>query len=142
MHGHDSEAKLELARTIDKDFGLEAVILHEQPNKGNTIIEKFEHVSEKPGYVFVLLTPNDIGGKYKEDTKINDLKPRARQNVILELGYFVGRLGRHRVCCLCKGNVEIPSDFSGVLYLEYKDKISECYRELRRELVSAGYRIR
>jgi predicted nucleotide-binding protein len=140
VHGHDSEAKLELARMIENDLGLKAIILHEQPNKGNTIIEKFERVSEKPGYAFVLLSPDDIGGE--TGSEMNELKPRARQNVILELGYFLGRLGRDRVCCLYRGGVEVPSDFSGVLYLEYSTKVSERYREIRQELSSAGYEIK
>ena len=87
------------------------------------------------------MTPDDVGGEDKEGIKTNDLKPRARQNVILELGYFVGRLGRDRVCCLYKGGVEIPSDFYGVLYLEYMTNVGERYRDIRQELHSAGYEI-
>jgi predicted nucleotide-binding protein len=87
------------------------------------------------------LTPDDVGGEDKEGIKTNDLKPRARQNVILELGYFVGRLARDRVCCLYKGGVEIPSDFYGVLYLEYMTNVGERYHDIREELHSAGYEI-
>ena len=140
VHGHDSKSKIELARMIENDFGLEAIILHEQPNKGNTLIEKFERVSERPGYAFVLLTPDDKGGE--KGSKVANLNNRARQNVILELGYFLGRLGRGRVCCLYTGGVEIPSDFSGVLYLEFTKNIDERYREIRRELRSAGYELK
>ena len=102
-----------LSPSCVEKLGLEAVILHEQPNQGHTIIEKFENYSDV-SFAVVLLTPDDVGS-----TKANtgNLAPRARQNVIFELGFFIGKLGRNRVCALHKGNVEFPSDFSGVLWL-------------------------
>ena len=111
VHGHDSAAKLEIARFLDK-LGLNPIILHELPDKGRTIIEKFE-ANTNVGFAIVLLTPDDIGHQKDDASKA---KPRARQNVILELGFFVGKLGRHRVCALKKGDIEIPTDYSGVLY--------------------------
>ena len=137
VHGHDSKAKLELARLLEKDFKLIALILHEQSNKGNTIIEKLERVSEYPGYVFVVLTPDDLGCESSNNHEFEP-RPRARQNVILELGYFLGRLGRNKVCCLYKSNVEIPSDINGVLYLPFKESVTECYQDIMRELRSAN----
>lgn len=139
VHGHDSSAKNELARIIDREFKLESIVLHEQPDKGRTIIEKLEHVSKLPGYAFVLLTPDDLGGiripneniEYfnSPDMKVTDQKTqfkyRARQNVILELGYFLGLLGRDRVCCLYKEAVELPSDISGILYKRFVENVSE-----------------
>jgi predicted nucleotide-binding protein len=117
VHGHDSEAKIELARTIEK-LKLIAVILHEQPNEGKTIIEKFERDASQVSFAVVLLTPDDIG--YPKSNP-DSMKPRARQNVILELGFFTGALGRSNVCVLYKGDVEIPSDYMGVTYIPMDD---------------------
>jgi predicted nucleotide-binding protein len=111
VHGHDEAAMHEVARCIDQ-LGLHAIILHEQPDKGRTIIEKFEDHTDV-GFAVVLLTPDDMG--YPKD-KPSEAKPRARQNVVLELGYFSGILGRANVCALLKGYIEIPSDYAGVLY--------------------------
>ena len=138
VHGHDNESKLELARILDIDFGLKSIILHEQPNAGKTLIEKLERHSNSPGYAFVILTPDDVGS---EKRKAESLKPRARQNVILELGYFIGKIGRERVCGLLKSDVEIPSDMAGVIYLSFKNSIRECYSDIARELKHAGYNI-
>lgn len=87
------------------------------------------------GYAVVLLTPDDEGGR-KGDAP----KPRARQNVVLELGYFMGRLGRNRVCALKKGDIEIPSDYSGIVYVAL-DESSGWKLSLVRELEAAGYKI-
>src|SRR5262245_31489183 len=116
VHGHDDPAKTEVARLVERS-GLNAVILHEQPNAGKTIIEKFEHHGGSAGFAVVLLTPDDVGGPDKDN-----LKWRARQNVIGEMFWFAGRLGRDRVCALIKGDVEMPSDFAGVGYTEMDDR--------------------
>lgn len=112
VHGHDIEARETVARFIQK-LGLQPIILDEQPSEGKTIIEKFETHSDVH-FAVVLMTPDDLG---TSKNKPQDLKPRARQNVILELGYFVAKLGRGRVCCLNKGGLEIPSDYYGVIYI-------------------------
>lgn len=115
---------------------LKPVVLHEQPNEGRTIIEKFEDYTDVR-FAVVLLTPDDVGGL---QDNAGDTKPRARQNVIFEFGYFIGKLGRERVCALVKGNVEKPSDYDGVLYIQLDD--SEGWKmRLVRELKSAGYNI-
>ena len=101
------------ARFIEK-LGLELIVLHEQPNKGRTIIEKFQDYSNV-SYAVVLLTPDDRGGV--ASSKLEEQQPRARQNVIFELGYFIGKLSRKRVCALYIDGVEIPSDYSGVLFI-------------------------
>ena len=132
VHGHDNEVKETTARFLDK-LGLDPVILHEQPNQGRTIIEKFEVSSSDVAFAVVLLTPDDVGGT-KDDTP--HLKPRARQNVILELGYFLGRLGRTRVCALHRGGVELPSDYQGVLYIEF-DSAGAWKAKLAQEFVEA-----
>ena len=114
VHGLDNEAKEGTARFLGR-LGLEPVILHEQASSGRTIIEKFETYSGDIAFAVVLLTPDDVG--YPRNGP-NEPKPRARQNVILELGYFMGRLGRDRVCALHRGDVELPSDYQGVIYVE------------------------
>ena len=115
VHGHDEAAKLEVWRFIEK-LSLHPIILHEEPDRGKTIIEKFEHHSDV-GFAVVLLTPDDVG--HPKD--ILESKPRARQNVVLELGYFIGKLGRSRVCALMKGGIEIPTDLSGILFTPMDD---------------------
>jgi predicted nucleotide-binding protein len=113
VHGHDEVLKLEVARFVER-LGLNAIILSEQANQGRTIIEKFEAHAEDAGFAIVLLTPDDIGAPVATPSV---LKSRARQNVILELGYFIGKLTRSRVCALHKGDVELPSDILGVVYV-------------------------
>jgi hypothetical protein len=113
VHGHDEAAKESLARFLEK-AGLEAIVLSEQPNQGRTIIEKFEDCAKEVGFAVVLLTPDDLGGSLRDDGQTS----RARQNVVFELGWFAGKLGRGRVCLLRKGNVEIPSDLYGVVYTD------------------------
>jgi len=106
VHGHDDGLVHEVARFIDK-IGLIPVILHEQPDKGRTIIEKFEDHSASCGFAIILMTPDDVGSQKHQ---LSNQSPRARQNVIFELGFFVGKLGRQRVCALRKGNIELPTD--------------------------------
>jgi len=132
VHGHDHSLKNSVARLLEK-LDLEPVILHEQPNSGKTIIEKFESHAEVSAAV-VLMTPDDVGAP-KADA--DNLIPRARQNVIFEFGFFIGRLGRGRVCGLLAGNVEVPSDYSGVIYIPIDDAGAWKFRLLT-ELKSAG----
>lgn len=135
VHGHDSGTKETVARFISQ-LGLEPIILHEQANQGKTIIEKFEDHSDV-GYAIALITPDDTGAPINEP---DDVRQRARQNVIFEFGYFIGKLGRDRVVGLKKGDVEVPSDYSGVLYIKLDE--SDAWRFLLlKELKSAGYDI-
>jgi hypothetical protein len=113
VHGHDEAAWQGLARFVEK-LGLEAIVLQEQPDQGFTIIEKFETYAKQVGFAVVLLTPDDLGGSALAPA----LGARARQNVIFELGYFAGKLGRARACLLRKGAAEIPSDLYGVIYTD------------------------
>ena len=113
VHGHDEAAKHELARFLEQ-LELEVVILHEQPNQGRTIVEKFQEYANEVGFAVVLFTPDDIGGRVDSESQA----ARARQNVVFELGYFVAKLGRGKVCLLRKGDVEIPSDLYGVVYTD------------------------
>ncbi len=129
VHGQDEEAKLAVKDLLQK-LDLEGIVLHEQPNKGRTIIEKFEAHGDVD-FALVLLTPDDIGGP--AGTSLDKLKPRARQNVVLELGYFFGHLGRDRVCALLKHDVEIPSDFGGMLWVKM-DPAGAWKMEVAREM--------
>jgi predicted nucleotide-binding protein len=135
VHGHDESAREGTARFLEK-LHLDPIILHEQANEGQTIIEKVE---KHGGVAFavVLLTPDDVGAvRGKEDS----LNPRARQNVILELGYFLGRLGRKHVAALLKGDVEKPSDYDGVLYI-MMDAAGAWKLQLAKELKAAGLNV-
>jgi predicted nucleotide-binding protein len=133
VHGHDDAARQSVARFVEK-VGFQPVILSEQPNQGRTIIEKFE-ANADVGFAVVLLTPDDEGRPNS-----GELKPRARQNVILELGYFIGKLGRSRVCALKSDGLEIPSDILGVVWTDYDPK-GAWQSGLAKELQAAGYEI-
>ncbi|MCB2153791.1 nucleotide-binding protein [bacterium] len=139
VHGHDNAPKEEVARFLEKG-GLNAIILHEKPNEGKTIIEKFESNTETACFAVILLTPDDVGLSKKEyDAKPDKNNPamnsRARQNVVFEFGYFVGKLGRSRVCPLLVDGVEKPSDIDGVGYVSLT---SGWRRLLAREIAAAG----
>lgn len=134
VHGHDDALKTEVSLLISKQ-GLEPVVLHEQPNQGKTIIEKIESYSDVD-FAIVLYTPCDIGRSKKEKEE----KPRTRQNVIFEHGYFVAKLGRENVVGLNKGEVEIPNDLSGVVYNLYDEAGAWKYKILS-ELHSSGYKV-
>ncbi len=132
VHGHNHSILQAVARTIEK-LGLNPIILHEQPNAGKTIIEKFE-TNSNVGFAIILLTDDDEG---KSRTKI-DLNKRARQNVVLELGYFIGKLGRSKVLPLYSEGVELPSDIYGLLYVPL-DKAENWKFSIVKELKQVGY---
>jgi len=134
VHGRNEGVKETVARFLEK-LGTVAIILQEQPNEGRTVIEKFEDFSEA-GYAVVLMTGDDVGSVSGDLAQ----RFRARQNVVFELGYFVAKLGRSRVCVLYQEGVEIPSDFSGVLYVKL-DQDGGWRLHLARELKTAGIRV-
>lgn len=136
VHGHNEDKKNTVARYIEQ-LGLKPIVLHEQPNKGKTIIEKFEDFSDV-SFAIVLLTADDLGCD-KEFFKSNNFEHRARQNVIFELGFFVGKLGRQKVCALYEEGVAVPSDYKGVIYIPFKGnwKVS-----VARELKASGINIK
>lgn len=136
VHGRDNSIKEEVARFIEK-LNLEPIILHELPNKGRTVIEKFIAHSDV-GFAIILLTPDDKGGLAGD--AIRNYKLRARQNVIFELGYFIGKLGRDKVCALYSSSVEIPSDYSGILFIEI-DSIGSWKLNLAKEIKSSGIKL-
>lgn len=137
VHGHDEEIKQSVARFVEK-LGLNAVILHEKPNKGRTIIEKFDDYSNV-GFAIVLLSPDDVvRGLPQGDGDTY----RARQNVIFELGFFLGRLGREKVAAIYRPHesFEMPSDYSGVLFIPYEADASWRYK-LAKELKECGFKL-
>jgi predicted nucleotide-binding protein len=162
IHGRSEQPKDDLADFLT-DCGLQPVILSEEPNRGRTIIEKLE--CSNVGYAFAILTPDDEGclcgtldrlmqekseektfGKLKIGSpnleKIrSQVKLRARQNVILEFGFFIAKLGRDKVCYIHQGNLEVPSDIHGIGYLEFKKSIADCYNGIIKELKAAGYKL-
>jgi predicted nucleotide-binding protein len=138
VHGHDSGLKNAVARFIEL-VSLSAIVLHERPNLGQTVIEKFEKESDV-GFVVVLATADDLADSVRQlekDSAIpkTSLKERARQNVIFELGYFVGKLGRGRLLLIKDEGVELPSDIAGVVYAQR----TGWQRELHAALIDAGY---
>ena len=134
VHGHDEAVREKVARFLEK-LGLKPIILHEQVNATKTIIDKFEHYAKNAGFAVILLTDDDIG----ESKNAESTKPRARQNVIFEYGYFIGKLGRDRVCALYEKGVELPSDLHGVIYSSLGDRGWQM--DLAKELKAAGYEI-
>lgn len=132
VHGHDGGTKETVARFLTKLVGRQPIILHELPDRGRTIIEKFEDHAVEAACAVVLLTADDIGGA------VNGVqRQRARQNVVLELGYFIGRLGRNHVVILNEPDIELPSDINGILYIEL-DKNDGWRLAVARELRAIG----
>ncbi len=135
VHGHDEAAKNKVARFVER-LGFEATILHEQASKGKTIIEKIEHYSDVC-FGIVLYTPDDVGNTQKEKDKLN---LRARQNVVFEHGYLIGKLGRKSVVALVDGNIEKPNDISGVVYIPL-DKADAWHFAVAKEMKACGCNI-
>ena len=141
VHGHDETTKISVARFLEK-LDLEVVILHEQADKGRTIIEKIEVNSSEVdiGYAVVLFTPDDMGmavSKLDKSSPKPPLRHRARQNVVFELGYFIAKLGRSRVRAMYVEGVELPGDYQGVIYTKL-DNSGSWKLELAREIKAAG----
>jgi len=143
VHGHDEKLKNQLEIFLS-EIGLKAIVLHRKPDEGMTVIEKFEKFSNDASYAFILLTPDDVSySALKSDIANSEEKKemRARQNVIFEFGYFVGKLGRKRVCCLYKKGVSLPTDILGMLYKEITEKVEEKAFAILKDLKAAGYKV-
>ncbi len=136
-HGHNEKAKDEV-RCFLESRGLQPIILAEQPNAGRTIFEKFEQYGDV-GFAIILLTADDIG-RAETATDAN-FHPRARQNTIMEMGYFMAKLGRGRVCSLLQDGVEIPSNISGIVTIRFAPD-GKWQNELIRELDYAGLKLK
>lgn len=125
-HGHNELLKYKLKDFVQNHLSKEPLILSEMPNSGCTVVEKLEHASKQCNMAIVLLTKDD-------ETKDGGL--RARQNVIHEIGFFQGKYGRNKVILLCEQGVEIFSNISGILRIEFSaEHFEEVYEDLRREL--------
>lgn len=137
VHGHDDSTKTSVARLLEGAGKHHVVILHERDDLGRTLIEKFEAETVAVAYAVVLLTADDLGHARNEE---KDARPRARQNVIFELGYFVARIGRRNVAVLHEPGVEIPSDYQGILYIPLDPSGIWRYKLLREmRAVGLGY---
>jgi hypothetical protein len=135
VHRHDNALLHEVVRVLERATSREVTVLHEQPNRGRTLLEKFEAHAQVASYAVVVLTADDIGGAVGHEPK-----PRGRQNVIFELGFFFGKLGRERVCVLLGEGVEQPSDITGLVYVAADASGSWKYK-LGRELQAAGIHV-
>lgn len=133
VHGHARAILHETVRVLERGTGREVIVLHEQANAGRTILEKFEEHAAHAAYAVVLLTGDDVGG-IRAGASMN---LRGRQNVIFELGFFFGKLGRSRVAVLLEENVEKPSDIDGLTYINL-DQAGAWKTALARELQAAN----
>ncbi|HXL79989.1 MAG TPA: TIR domain-containing protein [Pyrinomonadaceae bacterium] len=137
VHGHDEALLAELKDYLQNTLKWpEPIVLRDQPNNGKTLIEKFEEHAGFADWVFVLISPDDRAF----DPKTNDDKRRARQNVIFEFGFFYGLLGRKegRVIALKKGDVQLPSDIQGIVWIDVSAGVRAAGEEIRKEVVSKG----
>lgn len=131
-YGHDEEAKITVAKFVE-NLGLKVTDLHEQPRNDLTVIENLEKYADDTGFAIALLTPDDVGAL--KDEADEQLNPRAHQNVIFELGYFIGKLNPNQVCLLYKEGVELPSYIRDVAYVpmdsadDWKLKLSQGMRK-------------
>lgn len=140
VHGHDEVAKTNLEVFLN-EIGLQPIVLHRQADEGLTVIEKFEKHSDV-GYAFILLTPDEVAYLKADEAKNDEDRKkelRSRPNVIFEFGYFVGKLGRSRVCCLYTGDVTLPSDVSGMIYKKFNATIDEVAYSIIKDLKASGY---
>ena len=164
VHGREHTIVKELKEMLI-GFGLESVVLYDQPGASITTVEKLEKYSDV-GYAIVLLTPDDVGGLRAEmrkrlggdtplfsreitvlgggvtDRILNIFESRARQNVILEFGYFINKLGRENVCCLYQEGMELPSDMSGIEPISFKESIAEVKEKIIGELEAASFELK
>lgn len=147
VYGHNDALRIEVSRTIEQ-LGLQPIVLQEQEDFGNTIIEKFETHASDIGFAIVLLTADDLGiarkdlrREEKEKGFKAEYKPRARQNVIFEMGYFIGKLDRTHVFELLEEGVEKPGDLDGILYTSVDGEGMWKFK-LAKRLKALGYNIK
>ena len=128
IHGHDEANKLKLQKLLIDEFKLNPIVLSERAGKGRTLIEKFEKEAATSNFAFAIITPDDTvkteDGEYAQ----------ARPNVVFELGWFCGRLGRNKTCILLKKGTKIHSDLDGVFRIEFADSVEEKFLEIKKEL--------
>lgn len=137
VHGRNDREALLLQKYLRNHLKVDAFVFDDLPDKGRTIIEQLEFIRDKVWYAFAIATADDSGclGTSVSAANVGALKTRARQNVVFELGLFIGALGRENVCCLLQGNVEEkPSDISGILYKSFTKSVEEKFHEIEREI--------
>jgi predicted nucleotide-binding protein with TIR-like domain len=137
VHGRDTKSAESVAHTVGTATGRRTIILRDQPNMGRTLMEKFEQHAIEASYAIIVLTADDKGSLVDEI----GTRPRGRQNVIFEMGYFYGLIGREHVSVLLQSGIEKPSDMDGIVYITYDDN-GAWKTGLFRELQSAGINIR
>jgi predicted nucleotide-binding protein len=130
VHGQNDAARTAVVSFLES-IGLVGIVLHEQPNMGRHLLTKFIQEADLVTFAVVLMTDDDEGRRKGEE-----LAPRARQNVILELGYFLAHLGQAKVCALITPGLETPSDFDGIAYIRM-DEEQQWQQELKREVLAA-----
>lgn len=135
VHGRNEDIVQYVARFL-QELDLKPIILHEQTNNGDTLIEKIEKWTNV-GFAIVIYNPCDLGAL---STESENLRGRARQNVVFEHGYLMAKLGRQNTCALVVGDVEKPTDISGIIYIEY-DKEKSWRNKIGKELQSSGYSV-
>ena len=132
IHGHDTTNLLRLKNLLRDQFHLNAVVMNEAAGRGRTLIEKFEGEAARCAYAFALLTPDDEvadgAGGYTQ----------ARPNVVFELGWFIGRLGRSRVAILLREGTRLHSDLDGIAQIRFTGSVDDKFLDIRRELEGAG----
>lgn len=133
VHGHDKANLYELRDLLEKRYELECTIMMWKPGKGRTLIEKFEQEAQEAGFAFILMTPDDL---VKVEGK--EEYAQARPNVIFELGWFYGQLGRDRVCIILREGTEIHSDLKGISQIIFNKSVEEKVPEIEAELRAAG----
>jgi predicted nucleotide-binding protein len=136
VHGSDTLRAESVAHTVSTATGRKTIILRDEPNLGRTLIEKFEEHAAEVSYAIIVLTPDDRGNRVDE----TDSRPRGRQNVVFEMGYFFGLIRRRNVSVLLRPGVEKPSDMDGIVYITFDDDRA-WKTELFRELKHAGFDI-
>lgn len=145
VHGHDVPLRNEVELFIRRATDVQPIILNDQVNQGRTLLEKFENYANAASYAVVLLTGDDLGkakgvpdNRADADGPDRSLSARGRQNVVFEMGYFHGKLGRHRVAVINESGVEKPGDIDGIVYIgtdeDWKNKLG-------RELNAAGIHV-
>jgi len=140
VYGHDIQAREQLELLLRR-LKLDPIVLQNIAGGGDTIIEKLERLTDAD-FACVLLTPDDEGRRKADGDEVEDLRPRARQNVVLELGMVLARLGRRRVAILVKGrNIEHPSDIEGLIYIQFSNHVDQAKNELAASLQEAGFNI-
>jgi predicted nucleotide-binding protein len=139
VHGHDTIA-LEQLELVLRRLGLDPYILQNNDGGSKTLVEALEQqIYKEAAFGIILMTPDDFG--YPKSKKDEDRLPRARQNVILELGMVLASLGRSRMVLLKKGALELPTDVNGVIYLEFNDHVKEIAVKLATRMKGAGIEI-